>query len=270
MPRKICLITGATSGLGKELALKLYKLNYKLILVGNNKKKLRNLKNLINVKDHSFYSVNFTNFDDIKKFLNKIKSLKKIDLIINNAGSLIYENQTIFNSKSIKLNYLSHIYLTEKLLKKIKSSRDRKIVFISSHVHKNIILDNNIFKEKKKYRSWELYKLSKLFLTTYANYLNNKNVKLNIYTINPGRLSSEFKLENYQFFSYFIKLYLYVVGNNIRKISTKILKLILSDRNNKRKIYFNIDKESHSHHSCNNKNFQKKLWNFSKIYFSQI
>ena len=108
------------------------------------------------------------------------------------------------NSKTIKLNYLSHVYLTEKLLRKIKKSNERKIIFISSHVHKNIYLNDNIFKNKKTYSSWKLYKLSKLFLNTYAAYLNNKNLKINIYSINPGRLSSDFKLENYIFLSYLI------------------------------------------------------------------
>lgn len=270
MPKKVCLITGATSGLGKELALKLSKLNYNLILVGNNKNKLKNLKKFFDLNNHSFYNVNLANLGNIKKFLNKIKKIKKIDLVINNAGSLIYENKTIKNSKSIKVNYLSHVYLTEKLIKKIKKSKDRKVIFISSHVHENIYLNNNIFIEKKKYNSWELYKLSKLFLTTYANYLNKKNLKIDVYAINPGRLSSDFKLENYKFVSYLIKYYLYIFGKSLKKISTKILKLILVDRNNKKKIYYNIDKESYPHHICNNKEFQEKLWNFSKTNFTHL
>ena len=72
MPKKVCLITGATSGLGKELALKLSKLNYNLILVGNNKNKLKNLKKFFDLNNHSFYNVT-ANLSNIKKFLNKIK-----------------------------------------------------------------------------------------------------------------------------------------------------------------------------------------------------
>ena len=73
MSKKICLITGATSGLGKELALKLSKLNYNLILIGNNKKKLKNLENYIDVKKHSFHNLNLAKLNNVKKFLNKIK-----------------------------------------------------------------------------------------------------------------------------------------------------------------------------------------------------
>ena len=128
-------------------------MNYNLILIGNNKKKLKNLENYIDVKKHSFHNLNLAKLNNVKKFLNKIKKVKKIDLIINNAGSLIYENKTIYNSKTIKLNYLSHIYITEKLLKKIKKSKKIKIIFISSHVHKNIYFNDNIFKDKITYSS---------------------------------------------------------------------------------------------------------------------
>ena len=131
-------------------------------------------------------------------------------------------------------------------------------------------MNDNIFKDKRTYSSWKLYKLSKLFLNTYAAYLNRKKLKINIYTINPGRLSSDFKLENYIFLSYLIKFYLYIFGSNLKKVSTKILKLILSDRNNKKKIYFDIDRETFPHHICNNINFQKKLWNFTKTNFTQV
>ena len=47
MHRKTCLITGATSGLGKELSKNLSNLDYKLILIGKTKSKINNLRKYI-------------------------------------------------------------------------------------------------------------------------------------------------------------------------------------------------------------------------------
>ena len=184
MYKKIGLISGATSGLGKDLSIKLSQQGFKLILLGKSKLKLNRLKRKINNNIHEYYSVNLSDLKNIKSFLEKLKHIKKIDLLVNNAGGIINEKNNINKSKNINLNYLSHIYLTKKLTKKIKKSKIQKIIFISSHVHKNI--DKFEFlKINKTYNAWKLYKLSKLFLTTYSFILKKEKNKIKIFTINP-------------------------------------------------------------------------------------
>ena len=131
------------------------------------------------------------------------------------------KKNNINKSKNINLNYLSHIYLTKKLTKKIKNSKIQKIIFISSHVHKNI--DKFEFlKINKTYNAWKLYKLSKLFLTTYSVILKKEKNKIKIFTINPGRISSNFNIQNNKLLSKLINVYLYIFGNNTDIVSKKL------------------------------------------------
>ncbi len=263
MYKKVCLITGGTSGLGRDLSIKLSRRGFKLIIIGKSKIKIESLKKKINNNIHEYHVVNLADLKNVKKFLNKIKNFKTIDLLINNAGGLINEKQNIKKSKNINLNYLSHIYLTEKLIKKIKKSNNQIIIFISSHVHKNI--DKFEFINSYKiYNLWKLYKLSKLFLTTYSFILKQQNNSIKVFTINPGRMSSNFGILNDKLISKLIQIYLFIFGKDINTISKKIIRLIEKRLYNKRYFYFNIDKPTKINPICLNKTFQKNLLKFTK------
>ena len=269
MHKKTCLITGATSGLGKELAKNLSNLDYKLILIGKTKSKINNLQKILKNNKHEYYCLNLNNLNNIKKMLSKI-NLKKIDILINNAGGLYYENKTILTSEIIKLNYLSHVFITEKLLKKLYKSKIKKIVFISSHAHKRIKNKNDLLNKSTKYDFWTLYKISKHFLTTYTYFLKNNNNSLKIYVINPGRISSNFRLMGNKIISKFIYIYLILFGKRIEIVADRIIKLIANKKYSKNKNYYDIDKKSSTDNICLNKSFQNKLWELTKFKIRNI
>lgn len=260
MFKKVCVIIGFTSGLGKSLTDNLLKNNlYKLILIGRNKKKVNNLKNKINSSLHEFYVCDLTKIKEIKKLINKLIKVKKIDILINNAGALFLEKKKILYSRTIMLNYFSYVYITEKLKFNIERSLDKKIIFISSHVQSKASFDNNDFHVLKKYNFWELYKISKLFITTYAFILKKKNKILNIYSFDPGRLKSRFKITNNIFISKLLRLYLNILGNKTDLISDKIINIITNKKGN----FYSINKKKTLNKICLKNNFQKKLWEFT-------
>lgn len=76
------LITGASSGLGKDFAIELSKLGYELILVAREEKKLKDVAKLCDTKV-KIESVDLSVIDNCTKLFNKHKN---IDLLINNAG----------------------------------------------------------------------------------------------------------------------------------------------------------------------------------------
>ncbi len=76
------LITGASSGLGKDFAIKLSNMGYDLILVSRNKKELEKVAN--NVKSKVQIEIlDLSSKENCIKLFNKHKN---IDLLINNAG----------------------------------------------------------------------------------------------------------------------------------------------------------------------------------------
>jgi short-subunit dehydrogenase len=78
-----CLITGATSGLGKAILFELSKKNIKFILTSSDQKKITLLKKKLNKKNifFKFFKVNLAERKELEKFTHKIRNLFNIDIL---------------------------------------------------------------------------------------------------------------------------------------------------------------------------------------------
>lgn len=87
--KRICLITGATSGIGEALTYQLSALNYKLILCGRNQQKLEALQNDLSSQTE-IITLNFDVRDkeDVQEAINMLPDAwKNIQVLVNNAGN---------------------------------------------------------------------------------------------------------------------------------------------------------------------------------------
>lgn len=78
------LITGASSGIGKEMAMRLSSMGYDLILVARRKKKLEELKRELST-DVQIINLDISSTFNCMKLYDKVKK-EDIDIVINNAG----------------------------------------------------------------------------------------------------------------------------------------------------------------------------------------
>ena len=126
---KIAVVTGASSGIGREISLRLLKLNYKVIGISRT------------VIDKDFDSKNFTSLQadlsDEKSTLQACKSLKieNIYILINCAGFGRFEPHEELDAKTIIdmlfLNLTAPLLLTNTLLRDLKSN-DGYLININS------------------------------------------------------------------------------------------------------------------------------------------
>ena len=126
------LITGASSGLGKDFAFKLSNMGYDLILVSRNKKELNevasNLKTNVQIETYDL-----SNEENCIKLFNKHK---KIDLLINNAGFGLFGEFSKTNLDKelnmIDLNVKAVHILTKLYLKEMIKKDSGKILNVAS------------------------------------------------------------------------------------------------------------------------------------------
>lgn len=86
----IALITGASSGIGRDIARILNNLNYDIIITARNEEKLKELKEELNKKNSNkvdIYLADLSKEDECIKLYNEIKEkYGNIDFLVNNAG----------------------------------------------------------------------------------------------------------------------------------------------------------------------------------------
>lgn len=133
MKKKVVIITGASSGLGRELAKIFIQNGSLLILSGRNKKKLLSLKNT-NVE---FVIGDLTHNETVEKITDLIvNKYKKVDILINNAGVGCiqpFEMNTLDQLDLLfEINVKSHMKLTQKLFPIMRRQQSGHIVNIIS------------------------------------------------------------------------------------------------------------------------------------------
>lgn len=92
--RKTAIVTGASKGIGKSIALKLAEENFDVFIFGRNEKKLISVKrNIIKLGVNSeYFSGDVSDQDFVQKSVYEvIKKNKKIDVLVNNAGVVYFE-----------------------------------------------------------------------------------------------------------------------------------------------------------------------------------
>jgi len=133
---KVSVVTGAGSGIGKEVSIKLSDLGSTVILIGRSKK-VTDLEKKIKKKNVASYICDLSDEQSVKNLYKKIiKKYKKIDILINSAGvtaSGNIDNTTSEDWQMINDNNGLNTFLCCKYFSKnMKKNKRGKIVNISS------------------------------------------------------------------------------------------------------------------------------------------
>ena len=136
---KVVLITGASSGIGKQTAIEFAKLGSSIILVARRKNKLEQVENeLKEFNVNTLVCVCDVSKKDQVLEMSKIVIAKftSIDILVNNAGFAIYGS--IFDlsideiESQMETNYFGMVYCTKNFLPLIKKKKSGHIVNVAS------------------------------------------------------------------------------------------------------------------------------------------
>lgn len=120
------LITGASTGIGREMAIYLSELGYDLVVVARSSDKLEELKKIVKT-EIIIYNYDLSILDNCYKLYDELKN-SKIDIVINNAGFGVYgnykednlDNELNMIDLNVKcLHILTRLFVNNKYTKRI-------------------------------------------------------------------------------------------------------------------------------------------------------
>ncbi|WMJ74563.1 SDR family oxidoreductase [Cytophagaceae bacterium ABcell3] len=209
MKNKICLITGATSGIGKETALSLAALQAQVIIHGRNKKKLENTKAEIISKTGNTQTFTFQadmeSLQEVKQMAYQIaEQFPRIDVLINNAGGIMNKERALTEEgfeKTFAINHLAPFALTGLLLEKLRNSTQARVINLSSTAHKYAQPDFNDIMMEKNYNAVIAYGNAKLYTLLFTKEMHRRLRRHGIdhiatYAVHPGVVKTGFALES--------------------------------------------------------------------------
>ena len=188
MTNKIALVTGASSGIGKEIADKLCQSGFEVILCSRDKQRLNRINDIFLDKGYKTHAIpcDVKNELDVDRLYKKSSKKGFVSCVVNNAGLGKFSNITKMNvtdwDDQINTNLRGSFLVTRKFVKHMIDNQNGKIVFINSVAG------------KFGYPNSSAYVASKYGLRGFADSLRNElrehNIK--VVSIYPGAIDTDF------------------------------------------------------------------------------
>jgi NAD(P)-dependent dehydrogenase (short-subunit alcohol dehydrogenase family) len=194
--RKVCIVTGSNTGIGRETALKMAKYNYKVIVACRSEEKGRAACS--SIPNSEFMKLDLSSFASVREFAAEFKKKHKhLTVLVNNAGMNSFQDATA-TADGLDLcyqtNFLGHFLLTNLLLPCFDGP-DCRIVNLSSVMHH--FASENVTPEQWKAAGTTVpnpsaYADSKLASILFTKELNRRHgSKLQAIAVNPGAVNSD-------------------------------------------------------------------------------
>lgn len=195
--KKIALITGATSGIGKAIAAKLAKEGYNIIITGRRQERLNEISNIL---EKQYQTKVLTRSFDVRKYQEVEKNLgnlpqewKNIDILVNNAGLAVGLNpihQGVVDDweRMIDTNIKGLLYVTRVISPNMVERKSGHIINIGSIAGKDVYTNGNVYCATK-HAVDALTKGMKLDLLPY---------NIRVTQVCPGAVETEFSLVRFK------------------------------------------------------------------------
>jgi len=214
MNGKVCLVTGATDGIGKVSARVLAELGAKVIIVGRNPEKsaivLAELRSISGNENIDLLMADLAVMQEVRDLAEQVISrYDRIDVLLNNAGGYFTKHEITSDGleMTFALNHMSYFLLTNKLMELLKYSAPARIVNVSSDAHYSVDIEFENLNGEQEYKAWKAYQKSKLANVLFTNELLKKvpgNITVNC--LHPGFVATNFGHNNGGFFGPVLKI----------------------------------------------------------------
>jgi len=217
MNNKICLITGATSGIGEITARELAKMGAHVVILARNSDKAEKTKqSILSVCGHEKVDTliaDLSELNQVKRVAEEFNSrFPKLDVLINNAGLITGNMRTETkegHELTLTVNHLAPFLLTSLLFDKLKESPEARIINISSIAYLSGFTNFDDIEMRNNFWGLRAYSNSKLYSILFTRELSQRlkpypNITANV--LHPGVINSNFSKDTKGLTEWWFKL----------------------------------------------------------------
>jgi len=199
MTGKVCIVSGATAGIGQAAALDLAQRGATVVGVGRNPIKNENSTRLIKEKTGNpsveYLLADLSSQNEIRALAQQFQAkYDRLDVLVNNAGATFGERLESVDGieMTFALNHLGYFLWTNLLSEILETSAPSRVINVSSSLHKFGKLNFDDIPLKIGYTRSKAYRRSKLaniaFTYELARHFSNHKVTVN--AMNPGLVAT--------------------------------------------------------------------------------
>lgn len=205
MQGKVCLVTGATSGIGLVTARELARQGARVLLVGRDPAKCASAVEQIRAQtgnqDVDALIADLSSQQQIQDLARQVRERSaRLDVLINNAGGMWLKREVTVDGleMTFAVNHLAYSLLTQLLLDTLQASAPARIVNVASDAHRKATLDFDDLQGARRYQGWRAYCRSKLanVLFTYELARRLAGTAVTANTLHPGWVATGFGRNN--------------------------------------------------------------------------
>ncbi len=280
MAGKLCVVSGATSGVGYEAVKALAAGGANIVIVVRNENKAKVVKEKIE-KEYSvlldYYIANFSDLKQVKKAAMAILyEYPKIDVLINSVG--MYSTKRLLNKDGFELvfcvNHLATFLITKLLLNRMIESAPSRIIQVNSEGHRfNGLNVNDLNWEKRIYTGLRSYGASKTaqLLTVWKLAKDLEGTSVTINAMHPGGVRTNIGNNNGKLYRWFLHNVIWHFLKNPKISGDAIYYLASADELREVSAnFFNLTiEEKPAKHALDQKK-QEQIWNLTLEMISSV
>ncbi|MBX2844890.1 MAG: SDR family oxidoreductase [Saprospiraceae bacterium] len=184
MSKKVVIVTGASSGIGKALSLEYINKEYNVVLAARNLEKLQNVVKDLPTTNYLLVQTDVTQDDQCQALMNTtIEKFGRLDVLINNAGismrALFKDLQVDVLKQVMEVNFWGMVYCTKAAMPHLLASKGTVVGISSIAGYRGLPGRTG-------------YSASKFAMNGFLEALRTENLKtgVNVLTASPGFTAS--------------------------------------------------------------------------------
>ena len=233
MAGKTCVITGATSGIGRAAAEALAAMGARIVMIARNKQRgeamLTQLRDRFPRAEHSIYYADLLRLAEVKRAAADIAAAEpRVDVLLNNAGAMFAWRKITPDGfeRTFALNHVAPFVLTHGLRERLFAAAPARVVNTAGGLHHLATLHLEDLRLEHRYDAFYAYAHAKLccvlFTRELARRWAGKQVTANC--LHPGEVATSFGYQGGGLIPYVFAI-IHLFGSSPAKGASRLVRL---------------------------------------------